>query len=433
MQTRPHPARKLALPALVAGLLLLPVTGAGQDRIGAYDFSYQLTGDARVRPVHVFDDGKDTFFQFRTGEPVPAIFLEGPSGAQLLVPQLEGPYVRVAAVSDGFALRLGFGTVKVAYIGGVRRRTTVAPPAMPAAPEPYRHPETTPPPVRLLAASQPVHGLPRDMLIPTGPRIVLEEGSYATPLKGDAVEWMTASEPWREHQFAFGKDSVRLTPAAQKLVRSVVTDARPGTRFEVIGRDDAGHRESLAEARARAVTAALVGAGAARANVRQKTTVEVKEAGNGMFYGVTLRVLDPGSQRATSLRVDDASVLQRLRSGALAPPETRPLRAAANGSPRTSAFPERVSGAAPAIPTPVVWSVRKSDATLERMLERWASDGGWTLVWQGGPTVAITGDATLSRPDYLQAADYVVNQARAAGYRMRATAYSNQTLVISEE
>jgi outer membrane protein OmpA-like peptidoglycan-associated protein len=432
MQAATYPLRKLALPAIVASLSLMPVHGAGQDRIGAYDFSYQLTGDARAKPVHVFDDGKDTFFQFRTGEPVPAIFIEGAGGAQLLVPQLEGPYVKVAAVSDGFALRLGFGTAKVAYIGGVRRRASVAPPAAPPAPEPQRRPDTTPPPLRLLAASQPVHGLPHEMLIPTRPRIALEESSYATPLKGDAVEWMTPREAWREHEVAFGKDSARLTPTAQKLVRSVVADAKPGTRFEVIGRDDAGHKESLAEARARAMTAALVSAGAAKTNVQQRTTVDVKEAGHGLSWGATLRVQDPGTQRPGSMRIDEASALQRQRSGTPAPQEGKSMIAAGNDSLRPS-FPERIAGAAPAMPTPVVWAVRKSDATLERMLDRWARDCGWTLVWQGGPTVAITGDATLSRPDYLQAADYVIDQARAAGYRMRATAYSNQTLVISEE
>ena len=432
MPATTHAPRNRVIPAVLAGLLLIPATGSGQDRIGAYDFSYQLSGDARVKPVHVFDDGKHTFFQFRSGEPVPAIFIEGAGGTQLLVPQLEGPYVKVAAVSDGFALRLGLGAAKVAYIGGVRRPATMTPPATPTVPAPQRRPEAPPPSIRMLAASQPVYGLPREMLAPTRPRIALEESSYATPLKGDAVEWMSTPEAWREHQVAFGKDSSHLTPAAQKLVRSVVADARAGTRFEVIGRDDAGHKESLAEARARAMTAALVTAGAGRANVQQKTTAELKEAGNGMFYGVTLRVQEPGSQRATSMRHDEASVLQRLRSGALAAHEPGTLLAAANVSPRPS-FPERVAGAAPATSNPVVWAVRKSDATLERMLERWARDAGWTLVWQGGPTVAITGEATLSRPDYLQAADYVVNQARAAGYRLRATAYSNQTLVISEE
>jgi hypothetical protein len=114
MPATTHAPRNRVIPAVLAGLLLVPATGSGQDRIGAYDFSYQLSGDARVKPVHVFDDGKHTFFQFRIGEPVPAIFIEGASGTQLLVPQLEGPYVKVAAVSDGFALRLGFG-------GGVHR------------------------------------------------------------------------------------------------------------------------------------------------------------------------------------------------------------------------------------------------------------------------------------------------------------------------
>ncbi|MDO8277382.1 MAG: TcpQ domain-containing protein, partial [Burkholderiaceae bacterium] len=58
---------------------------------------------------------------------------------------------------------------------------------------------------------------------------------------------------------------------------------------------------------------------------------------------------------------------------------------------------------------------------------------GWRVLWQGAPAVAITGDSSLQRPDFLQAADYVINQAKGAGYRIRGTAYSNQTLVISGE
>jgi hypothetical protein len=40
--------------------------------------------------------------------------------------------------------------------------------------------------------------------------------------------------------------------------------------------------------------------------VQQNTTAEVKQAGKGMFYGVTLRLLDPPPQGATGVRVDEA-------------------------------------------------------------------------------------------------------------------------------
>ena len=68
--------KKVSAPSILALALLslTPVHGSGPDRVGHYDFSYQAAGDNRVRPVQVFDDGKSTFFQFRAGEPVPAIF-----------------------------------------------------------------------------------------------------------------------------------------------------------------------------------------------------------------------------------------------------------------------------------------------------------------------------------------------------------------------
>ena len=57
--------------AVAAALGLVVVHGSTEDRIGGYNFSYDMTGDNRVRPIQVFDDGRDTFFQFRAGDPVP--------------------------------------------------------------------------------------------------------------------------------------------------------------------------------------------------------------------------------------------------------------------------------------------------------------------------------------------------------------------------
>ena len=91
---------KATIPVLVfASLAVTTVQGSAPDRLGAYDFSYQSSGDQRVRPSQVFDDGRSTYFQFRAGEPVPAIFAVTQQGPSLLVPEPEGPYIRVPAVA----------------------------------------------------------------------------------------------------------------------------------------------------------------------------------------------------------------------------------------------------------------------------------------------------------------------------------------------
>ena len=404
--------RRLLRKSILLTTVALAGAACAQDRVGAYDFAYRLSGDARARPVQVFDDGRDTYFQFRPGDPVPAILADGPAGPRLLPPQAEGPYVKVATVSNAFALRLGLGAASVTYLGVPRARDT----GLPAAPEPLRRPtappSTSPPPLQL-AASQPVSGLPRELLMPVPrPRITLEEGSYATPLKGDAIEWTASPEKVRQVEIAFGKDSTALTAAASRQVRALVDGARPGARFELSAGDDAGSGPGLAGARVRAVEAALLAAGAAARNIVQLPAAGSSAgAGAGRSAIVSVRMVD-----ATTTAIPGQSALARTRQAVT-----------------STSLTETLSPPSAPAPALTLWAVRKADGTLDRMLARWATEAGWTLVWRDGPAVAITGDASLSRPDYLQAADYALEQARIAGYRLRATAYSNKVLVVTSE
>lgn len=444
--------RHMTVLAFAGFLAFQPAQGYGPDRIGGYDFSYAVSGDQRVRPVQVFDDGRFTYFQFRAGEPIPAIFSETSAGATLLMPQLEGPYTKVPTIASGYLLRLGHGSGRVVYNGGVGAQEGRALPASLTAASPVEKAASGsgsawPTPshgsgavqaaipqqkmARLLAASQMVTGLPREMFAEPPARISLETNSYATPLRGDTVEWSPPVERWKEHSFVFVTDSARLTPAAQKLVREVVASARAGSRFEVIGRDDDGHKERVADLRAANIVAAIIAAGIPKSAVSQKTTAEVRAAGKGLWIGVSLRVHDaPAIAGTGGMREQEvAAVVRRLQTGSISPSEALALLGAIKSAPAA------MGGAAqPTSPVgPSTWTIRKTDENIERMLERWGREAGWRVLWQGAPAVAITGDSSLQRPDFLQAADYVINQAKGAGYRIRATAYSNQTLVISGE
>jgi hypothetical protein len=255
------------------------------------------------------------------------------------------------------------------------------------------------PPLQL-AASLPVSGLPRELLAPAPrPRITLEEGSYATPLKGDAIEWTSVPERVRLAEIPFGKEAAVLTPAAVRHIRTLVQESRPGSRFELTASDDDGRRQGPAETRLRAIEAALLAAGAAARNIVRKPS-----GGSASGATVTVRVIDAATHAIN----------------------TTPDAARPRPSPQSLIEPAPVA-------VSQTWAVRKADGTLEKMLARWASEAGWTLVWRDGPAVAITGNVTLSRPDYIQAADYALEQARGAGYRLRATAYSNQVLVVTSE
>ncbi|GAA5233813.1 TcpQ domain-containing protein [Verticiella sediminum] len=100
----------------------------GSGAAQAYDFAYQLSGDRRVAPVQVFDDGASTWLQFTPGQALPAIFdlgREGQAGSLLSYVQ-QGPYVVLNGTTGGFLLRIGDVTARAEYRGGQPRKGIVA-------------------------------------------------------------------------------------------------------------------------------------------------------------------------------------------------------------------------------------------------------------------------------------------------------------------
>jgi len=77
------------------------------------------------------------------------------------------------------------------------------------------------------------------------------------------------------------------------------------------------------------------------------------------------------------------------------------------------------------------WVVSAEDKSIEQLLNRWGRDSNWSVVWNAKDTVPITGNAVIEKSTFLSAADQVIAQAGSAGYRVRAVAYANNTLVVS--
>ena len=415
---------KAVLKPLVAAMcgLLTVAQGANPDRLGGYDFSYQVHGDARVRPVQVFDDGRSTFFQFRSGEPVPAIFAETQQGPSLVMPELEGPYVKVASLSGAFVLRMGYGVGRVAYTSSGRSHGAI---------ENVEQPPRTEPPApagmaRLLATSQIINGLPADMLR-APPRPSLETNSYATPLRGDLTEWTEHPDTFKDHAFSFGVGATKLNGQIAKSVKSIAALAGNASRVEVLGRDDPSHKEGIAEARAATIVGALTAAGVPRNIISWKTTAEVKDASKASVEGATVRVYESApkapvvdwQQQAGDSQL--AAILQGIRSGSISAAQAIAM-----------VEQSRTAGAVQvaAKPAAAIWTVRATDESIQKMLERWANAAGWKVVWRNAPAIRITGDSELSKVDFLQAADIVISQSKTAGYRIQARAFSNQVLLI---
>lgn len=102
-------------------LSLLGAAPALAASASPYDFSYRILGDRRVAPVQVFDDGRDTYIQFRAGQTVPAIFSVDAAGERLAEHRASGSYVIVAGTGRQLVMRIGDVSAAAQYEGAARR------------------------------------------------------------------------------------------------------------------------------------------------------------------------------------------------------------------------------------------------------------------------------------------------------------------------
>ena len=428
---------RIALATVIVLFVTVPARSADSLRVGSYDFDYVMGGDARARPVQVFDDGRSTYFQFRAGDVVPAIFATRAGVPQLVVPTLEGPYVRVPELDGRFVLQVGRAQAHVIHSGrpDAPKVAVVAPSGMtqrfePAAP--------VPPGSRLVASLTPVP-------MTFGDEQALDRNSYATPVKGDRVYWPDRTDTVK-NAIGFPRGGYVLSREAQREIVRIAHAASSSTRFTVIGRDDDSYKEGLERARAEAMRDALVKAGIESDRITVRTGVAEGGAKGKLWESTVVTETMPAAPAmrkapppppvaatpAPSVPANPAvfenvealvrsGVLNRAQAEALLARYRPPADAAGSARP------------ADAVAAPRAFAMRKADESVERMLQRWGKDAGWRVLWQGAPSMPIVGDADVDRPDFLQAADYVITQARAAGYHIKATAYSNKVLQIVGE
>lgn len=80
----------------------------------AWNLDYTYQGDRALAPLHVFDDGTFTYFEFRPHQDLPAIFLVGKDRKEsLLNYHVSGRYVVVERTGRQFTLRSRDGTLCV--------------------------------------------------------------------------------------------------------------------------------------------------------------------------------------------------------------------------------------------------------------------------------------------------------------------------------
>jgi type IV secretion system protein VirB9 len=85
----------------------LVASAAGKDGPN-FNLDYKISGSKNLQPLHVFDDGQFTYFEFDPRRELPAIFVVGADGKESLVNyRIEGPYVVVERLGDFYTCRNG--------------------------------------------------------------------------------------------------------------------------------------------------------------------------------------------------------------------------------------------------------------------------------------------------------------------------------------
>lgn len=415
----------LATFLLLLGANGLPASGTPSP-LDRFSFEYAVNGDSRAKPLQVFDDGQKTYLQYRTNEDIPAFI--SANGAQLLMPRQEGPYTVIYGTPRDF----------IAQMGSSRARITHAT-AMSNAPQ-YLNaggPSSVPTERMTVASYSPVAGS-----FAQAARYEVKnewtDNSYAQPARGDHVAW-AAAEKEDSKVFMFERGSGKLEKDSERRLKQVAPSVVGASRVVISSADDTHPGDAGGSERARVIRNQLVAAGVSPSVISIRVGFffdeQLQKVGKKLFNPSTVTWTEqaaPVQRQASRQPVqgdETASIIDSLRSGRLSPAQAvQRLQAAKVNQPITVST-------SPSSPKPAGWTVRMADQNIERMLERWGNDSGWKVIWKGAPAVPITADAErpLSHPDFLQAADYVVTQAKTAGYRIKAMAYSNQVLVITGE
>lgn len=74
-----------------------------------YYLDYTFSGNSQLRPLHVFDNGVFTYFEFDPQKPIPALFaVDGQSGKESAINYFpQGKYIVVTRIAPQFTLRHG--------------------------------------------------------------------------------------------------------------------------------------------------------------------------------------------------------------------------------------------------------------------------------------------------------------------------------------
>ncbi len=367
---------------------------AADSGLNGYDFSYAIAGDSRVTPIQVFDDGAQTFFQFKAAENVPAIFLFNKGRQELAQVTARSPYFVVSGLGQRFSLRSGAAIASVDYVGG-RRNEPVLPTARGAADTPA--PKSAPAPAgdaeRQLTTIQSLVAELR-----AGGRQIASEVRVA---HGGEDRGTQAVSPNETTTVPFHRGKFTLGPLGNRTMAKIAQSAGSAEAVMITGRGDPDNLE-LGTDRAMTLRSFLTGRGVPVQKIRLAEGQAARASGSKDVYLSEVTLVAPialDSRRDVSSGVSAQREGGRVSSaptpGSLLPANLLPLASATiallnEGTISREAAAEilgrvlRSQGdpkPAHAVASKPVWEISPADGTLRNAFTRWAGAAGWQLSW----------------------------------------------------
>lgn len=383
---------------------------ATKAKTGDFNFDYAKSGETSLLPLQVFDDGQNTYFQFRNKNSfVPAILVDNGDYTFTATPQAHGPYVVVPGVAQRFILGHNTLRAKLDNNGSVAGARIAKPVSLESAP----------------SAVPAMRNAAWEVAAPR-PRAVATFGATA-PMLGDSQGELRASPAATSAtastvKIPFAVNSANLTPDVVKKIRAAVGDSEI-VSATVIGRDDLQYREGIAAARAAAIVAALTRVGVSRQaiTVREGFPSETDSA-TRPTSDLTLRlapravqVSSPGPA-PTSVRAALANVKNGLNAlvsmGAIAESVASGIFSWLQSNTNMGVSPERTRER---VEQPVddseQWVMTGEDQNMARALERWGRKAGYSIDWTASYDIPVQGNISF-RGNFLSAVTTAMEQAR---------------------
>ncbi len=361
-------------------VLLLAVVLMRIAHADTYDWAYTVSGDPRVSPIQVFDNGKRTWLQLQQLDPQPAIFAVTTAGQTMLPARREGQMLVVDRVERQLAIVLGAARASVRYVGKGSRDD---PPAMFGAATPVKEGGAAPTPVpadRVIAAHQASVSAQETAVSPSAPMnsAATSGGSVsgtgaagiapAEKDKSEASEKAVATEKGtsttattEQYTVPFAKGTYVLGPLGLRAMTQVATEG-PTTTFKILARGDArpinvngpdGKGMSLAMARAMTMRQFLLQHGIPGSAISVDPDNSPNTNRDGTVFNSA--VVSTGHARVAT----EAPLAKR---------DTAPSRPP---HPATD-----VKASKP------VWVMRASDRLVSETLKRWAAETDWKVSWE---------------------------------------------------